>query len=146
MGSEMCIRDRVRVEVGVFEGLGLAVKRTWETSAFMLRMIGRLVTGQASIDNLGGPIAIADAAGKTASYGLLEFIRFLAAISISLGVLNLLPIPVLDGGHLLFFLFEGIRGRALSEEAQMHGQRVGLALLLALMVLAFYVDLTRLLG
>ena len=86
------------------------------------------------------------AAGKSASYGLVDFLKFLAFVSVSLGLLNLLPIPVLDGGHLLFFLVEAAKGSPLSDQAQLQAQRVGMAILLALMVLAFYVDLSRLLG
>jgi regulator of sigma E protease len=98
------------------------------------------------VENLSGPITIAETAGKTASFGLDYFVKFLAVVSISLGVLNLLPIPVLDGGHLLYFLIEWVKGSPLSEQAQMQGQKVGLLMLAALMTLAFYVDLTRLFG
>jgi len=115
-------------------------------SLFMLKMLGRMLTGEASVKNLSGPISIAQIAGKSASYGPTYFLKFLALVSISLGVLNLLPVPVLDGGHLLFFLIEALKGSPLSEEAQMQGQRIGMAILLALMGLAFYVDISRLLG
>jgi regulator of sigma E protease len=132
--------------MGPLEALPEAVSRTWEYSYLTLKVIGRILTGQASIKNLSGPITIADAAGRTASIGLVQFVKFLAIVSISLGVLNLLPIPVLDGGHLLFFLFEAIKGSPLSEELMMQGQRIGLAILLSLMAVAFYVDLSRLFG
>ncbi len=102
--------------------------------------------GKASVENLSGPISIAETAGKTASYGLAYFVKFLAVVSISLAVLNLLPIPVLDGGHLLYFAIEAVKGSPLSEQAQMQGQRVGIAILAALMTLAFYVDISRLVG
>jgi len=105
-----------------------------------------MLMGRASVKNLSGPISIAEAAGKTASYGLGHFIKFLAAVSISLGLINLFPIPVLDGGHLLYFAIEAVKGSPLSEQAQLQGQRVGIALLAALMALAFYVDISRLLG
>ncbi len=137
---------RVEIRMGPVHALGAAVRQTWDLSLLMLRMLGKMATGQSSISNLSGPISIAQTAGKTASYGLVSFLKFLALVSSSLGVLNLLPIPVLDGGHLLFYLIEAVKGSPLSEKAQIQGQRIGMALLLALMALAFYVDLSRLLG
>lgn len=137
---------RTEVQLGPLDALDAAVRKTGDLSGLMLKVLWRMATGQASIENLSGPITIAETAGKTASYGFHQFVKFLAVVSISLGVLNLLPIPVLDGGHLMFFLFEAIKGGPLSEKAQMQGQRIGMALLLALMSLAFYVDLSRLLG
>jgi len=137
---------RTEVRLGPLAAVGVAVGTTADMSLLMLRVIGRMLVGEASIKNIGGPLTIAETAGKTASYGLGYFVKFLAIVSISLGVINLFPIPILDGGHLLYFAIEAIRGRPLSEQAQMRGQRVGLALLLALMTLAFYVDLSRLLG
>lgn len=136
----------VRVSHGPIESLGLAFSKTYEMSALMLRVMGRMLIGEASIHNLSGPISIAETAGRTASYGLDSFIKFLAVVSISLGVLNLLPIPVLDGGHLMFYLVEWIKGSPVSEEVMIQGQKVGFLLLAALMTLAFYVDLSRLLG
>ncbi len=138
--------DEYRVEVvyGPIDGVAVAVSKTGEMSLFMLKMIGRMLTGELSIKNLSGPISIAQTAGKTASYGFTQFLKFLALVSISLGVLNLLPVPVLDGGHLLFFLVEAVKGSPLSEASQAFGQKMGLAILLGLMTLAFYVDLTRL--
>jgi regulator of sigma E protease len=136
---------RAEVRLGPFAAVGAAVGKTADMSMLMLRMIGRMIVGKASVENLSGPISIAETAGKTASYGLGYFVKFLAVVSISLGVLNLLPIPVLDGGHLLFFAIEALIGRPLSEQAQLQGQRVGIALLAALMTLAFYVDISRLL-
>jgi regulator of sigma E protease len=136
----------VEVRLGPVDALGAAVGKTLDMSALMLRVIWRMLIGQASVENLSGPISIAETAGKTASYGLDYFIRFLAVVSISLGVLNLLPIPVLDGGHLLYFTIEALKGSPLSEQAQLQGQRIGLALLAALMTLAFYVDINRLLS
>jgi len=137
---------RVEVRLGPLEAIGASVTKTGEMSVFMLKMLGRMLIGEASVKNLSGPISIAQTAGKSASYGTVYFIKFLALISISLGVLNLLPVPVLDGGHLLFFLAEAIKGGPLSENIQMQGQRIGLMIILALMGLAFYVDIARLLG
>ena len=137
---------RAEIRLGPVDALGAAVFKTWDMSVFMLRTLGRMLTGEASVKNLSGPISIAQSAGKSASYGFAYFVKFLALVSISLGVLNLLPVPVLDGGHLLFFIIEGVKGSPLSEQAQMNGQRIGLMILLALMCLAFYVDISRLLG
>ena len=104
-----------------------------------------MLTGAASVDNLSSPIGIADTAGKTASFGLEPFVKFLALLSVSLGLLNLMPVPILDGGHLLYFAIEAIIGKPLSESIQAQGQKIGLALLLSLMTLAFYADIARLL-
>lgn len=135
-----------RANHGPVGALDEATYRVWELSAVTLKMLGRMLVGQASLDNLSSPIGIADAAGKTASFGLEPFAKFLALLSISLGLLNLLPIPVLDGGHLVYFAIEGLRGKPLSETAMAVSQRVGLMLILGLMGLAFYVDLSRMLG
>jgi regulator of sigma E protease len=142
------IMDDYRVEVhyGPFEALDRAVSKTFDMSVMTLRVVGRMLIGQASVENLSGPITIAETAGRTASYGLESFVKFLAVVSISLGILNLLPVPVLDGGHLLYFFIEWVKGSPLSEAAQMQGQKIGLFLLAALMSLAFYLDLSRLLG
>uniref|UniRef100_UPI003592F159 RIP metalloprotease RseP n=1 Tax=Thiocapsa sp. TaxID=2024551 RepID=UPI003592F159 len=142
------IMDEYRVEVhyGPFEAFDRAVSKTLDMSVMTLRVVGRMLIGQASVENLSGPITIAETAGRTASYGLESFVKFLAVVSISLGILNLLPVPVLDGGHLLYFLIEWVKGSPLSEAAQMQGQKIGLFLLAALMSLAFYLDLSRLLG
>ncbi len=137
---------RVKVRYGPLEALQRAVVKTWDMSVLMLKVMGRMLTGQASIQNLSGPISIAQAAGDTASIGLDYFLKFLAVVSISLGVLNLLPIPILDGGHLLMFLIEAIKGSAVSESAMLLGQKIGIVLLLSLMVVAFYVDLSRVFG
>jgi regulator of sigma E protease len=144
--EDMFEEYRTEVRLGPIEAVGAAVVKTADMSVLMLRVIGRMLVGRASVENLSGPITIAETAGKTASYGLAYFVKFLAVVSISLGVLNLLPIPILDGGHLLYFAIEAVKGSPLSEQAQLQGQRVGLALLAALMTLAFYVDLTRLFG
>jgi regulator of sigma E protease len=137
---------KVTVRLGPLDAVGASFEKTVDMSTLMLRVMGRMLIGKASVENLSGPISIAETAGKTASYGLQYFIKFLAVVSISLGILNLMPIPILDGGHLLYFAIEGITGRPLSEQAQLQGQRIGLALLAALMTLAFYVDISRLLG
>lgn len=137
---------RVIVRMGPLEALPAAVSKTWDISGLIFKTLGRMLTGDMSVTNISGPISIAVSAGKTASYGLTPFLKFLAWVSISLGVLNLLPIPVLDGGHLLFFIIEGVKGSPLSEEAQLQGQQIGFVLLLMLMGLAFYVDIARLLG
>jgi regulator of sigma E protease len=143
---EVLERYRATHRMGPGEALPAAMERTLEYSVLTLKVIWRILTGEASIHNLSGPITIADAAGKTASIGFVYFLKFLAIVSISLGVLNLLPVPVLDGGHLLYFAIEAVKGSPLSEAAMLQGQKIGLALLLGLMSLAFYVDLLRIFG
>ena len=122
-----------------------AIKKTWETSVFTLQMIGKMVAGEMSWKNVSGPITIADYAGKSAQMGISSYLGFLAVISISLGVLNLLPIPVLDGGHLMYYVVEMVKGSPLSARAMEVGQQVGMALLFALMAFAIYNDISRLL-
>lgn len=136
----------VRVELDPFSALGRAMSHTWETSTFTLRMIGRMVTGDLSWKNVSGPVTIADYAGQSARMGLDHYLKFLALISISLGVLNLLPIPILDGGHLLYYLAEVIKGGPLSERVMEIGQQIGLGLLGLLMAFAFYNDINRLIS
>ena len=123
-----------------------AVSETWSVSALTVRLLWRMVVGDVSWKNISGPIQIADYAGKTASVGLEPFLSFLALISVSLAVLNLLPVPVLDGGHLLYYACEFVRGRPLSERVQAMGQQAGMVALLMLMSLAFYNDILRLFG
>lgn len=134
----------VRVSYGPFEALAKAAQQTWETTTFSFAMIGRMITGDVSWRNLSGPVTIADYAGQSASLGATQYLRFLALISISLGVLNLLPIPILDGGHLLYYSAEIIKGGPLSERAMEIGQQIGLVLLGLLMAFAFYNDIYRL--
>ena len=134
------------IRYGAITAVGHSLYKTWDLSLLMLRMMGKMLIGEVSVKNLSGPISIADSAGKSASYGFSYFLKFLAVVSISLGVLNLLPIPVLDGGHLFFFLIEAIKGSPLSDKFIEQGQKIGMLILLAIMSLAFYVDLNRFIG
>lgn len=136
----------VTVQRGPFEGLWNGVVRTWEVSALTLRMMGRMIIGEASIKNLSGPLTIADYAGKSASLGLTQYLLFLALISVSLGVLNLLPLPVLDGGHLMYYLWEAVTGRSISDAWMERLQRGGVAVLLVMMSIALFNDVARFLG
>jgi regulator of sigma E protease len=138
--------ERVEVRYGLVEGVGVALRKTWDITALTLKMLGQIALGQASLSNLSGPLTIADAAGKTASVGLGAYITFLALVSVGLGVLNLLPVPMLDGGHLLYYAAEGVTGRPLSDGVMAWGQRIGIGLLGALMVIALTNDFVRLLG
>lgn len=134
----------VHLRLGPMDAVTRALHQTWDTSIFSLRMIGRMLTGQLSWKNISGPVTIADYAGQSAQLGLDHYVKFLALISISLGVLNLLPIPVLDGGHLLYYFAEFIKGGPLSERVMEIGQQIGLGLLILLMIFAFYNDINRL--
>jgi regulator of sigma E protease len=124
--------------------LGEAVRKTWETSVVSLKMMWKMVMGEVSLKNLSGPITIADYAGQSAQIGLGAYLGFLALISISLGVLNLLPIPLLDGGHLLYYTVELIKGSPVSKKLWEAGQNVGIALLVTMMAFALYNDISRL--
>jgi regulator of sigma E protease len=132
------------VRYGPVDALIEGTRRTWELSVFTVKMLGRIVTGDASVKNISGPITLADFAGQSAQAGLLAFVGYLALISISLGVLNLLPVPLLDGGQLLYYFAEIVRGRPLPDRAFEMGQRIGMALLAALMALALFNDFSRL--
>jgi regulator of sigma E protease len=131
---------------GPVDSLTHAMARTWSSTVFTLRMLGRMVTGDVSIKNISGPINIAQFAGESAERGLDYFLGFLAIVSISLGVLNLLPIPVLDGGQIVYQSIEGLKGSPLSERAQIVGQQIGIFALILLMSFAFYNDLSRIFG
>lgn len=137
---------RVVVRHGLLEAVPAAIVKTWEMSTLTLRALWKMIIGKASLENLSGPISIAQYAGQSAAIGWASFLGFLAIVSVSLGVLNLLPVPVLDGGHLMYYVIEFFKGSPVSEEAQLVGQRIGIVLLLALMALAFYNDLARLFG
>ncbi|KVH79958.1 RIP metalloprotease RseP [Burkholderia ubonensis] len=134
----------VDVRYGPIDSLKLGARRTWDIAVYSLRMFGRMITGDASLKNLSGPVTIADYAGKSARLGPSAFLSFLALVSISLGVLNLLPIPVLDGGHLLYYLVEAATGKAVSERWQLILQRAGLICIVALSAIALFNDLARL--
>ena len=123
-----------------------AFHKTWEMSVLTLKVLAKMITGDASVKNLSGPISIAKYAGQSASIGMTQLLTFLAVVSISLGVLNLLPIPLLDGGHLVYYVIEFITGKPVSDSIQITGQQIGLVLLLGLMGLALYNDFVRLLG
>ncbi|HQY75337.1 MAG TPA: RIP metalloprotease RseP, partial [Rhodoferax sp.] len=136
----------VMVRYGFLDGLQRAFTHTAEVAMLTLRMMGQIVTGDASLKNLSGPITIADYAGKSASMGVSQFAIFLALISVSLGVLNLLPLPVLDGGHLMYYLWESVTGRPPSAVWEERLQKFGLAVLMMMMSVALFNDISRLLG
>jgi regulator of sigma E protease len=132
------------VRYGPLAALAEGARKTWELSVFTVKMLGRVLVGEASVKNISGPITLADYAGQSAQAGALVFVGYLALISISLGVLNLLPVPLLDGGQLLYYFAEIVRGRPLSDRAFELGQRIGMAVLAALMALALFNDFSRL--
>ena len=136
----------VAVHYGFVEGFTGAVSQTWQMSSLTVKMLGKMIVGQASLKNLSGPVTIADYAGQSVRLGLAYYLGFLAVVSISLGVLNLLPLPVLDGGHLMYYLFEAVTGRQVSELWLDRLQRGGVAIMLVMMSLALYNDMARLLG
>ena len=131
------------VSYGPLKALTQSLRKTWETSAISLEMMGKMVIGEVSMKNISGPITIADYAGQSVKMGVVAYLRFLALISISLGVLNLLPIPLLDGGHLLYYVAELVKGSPVSETSWEFGQKIGIALLGTLMVFAIYNDINR---
>jgi regulator of sigma E protease len=133
----------VTVRYGPVDALVQGATKTWDLSVFTLKMLGRILTGGASLKNISGPLTMADYAGQSAQAGALTFIGYLALISISLGVLNLLPVPLLDGGHLLYYLVEIFKGSPVSDRVVEVGQRIGMAVLALLMALALFNDLTR---
>ena len=141
---EVAERLTVTVRYGIVDALAQGTQKTWELSVFTLKMLGRIVTGNASVKNISGPITMADFAGQSAQAGVLVFVGYLALISISLGVLNLLPVPLLDGGHLLYYFAELIKGSPVSDHVFEVGQRIGMAVLAMLMALALFNDLSRL--
>ena len=138
--------EMVTVRYGAFDGLRQAVRQTWQMSVLTVKMLGKMLIGQASLKNLSGPLTIADYAGQSVRLGLAYYLGFLAVVSVSLGVLNLLPLPILDGGHLMYYLFEGVTGRPVSELWLDRLQRGGVAIMLMMMSLALYNDVARLLG
>jgi regulator of sigma E protease len=132
------------VRYGPLEALEQGARKTWELSVFTLKMLGRIIIGEASLKNISGPLTLADFAGQSAQAGMLAFVTYLALISISLGVLNLLPVPLLDGGHLLYYFAEIFKGSPVSDRAFEVGQRIGMAMLAVLMALALFNDVSRL--
>ena len=140
--------ENMRVTHGynVFESIPRAFSRTWDFSVLTLKMMGKIFTGEISIKNLSGPVSIAQYAGYSASAGLARFLDFLAIVSISLGILNLLPIPILDGGHLTYYIIEVVRKKPVSDETQEFASRIGMVLLFSLMGVALYNDILRVIG
>ena len=138
--------EMVTVRHGFIEGIAQGATRTWEVSSLTVRMLGRMLIGEASLKNLSGPITIADYAGQSVQQGLAYYLGFLALVSVSLGVLNLLPLPMLDGGHLMYYIFEAVTGRPVSDAWLARLQRGGIAVLLTMMSVALFNDVARLLG
>lgn len=140
------LQNSLQVEYRLAPGAALiaATRKTFDYSALTVKMVGRMVTGRAAVENLSGPISIAQYAGQSARLGYIQFLKFLAIVSISLGILNLLPIPVLDGGHLLLYAIEAVKGSPVSDQTQLWFQHIGMGLLLGLMSLALFLDIERL--
>jgi len=143
-GGEWPVEMLRTVSFGPVEAIGEGLRRTWTMSVLTLDSLKKMLFGELSVKNLSGPITIAKVAGASAQSGVADFLNFLAYLSISLGVLNLLPIPVLDGGHLLFYLIEWARGRPLSDRVQGWGIQIGISLVIGVMLLALVNDLGRL--
>ena len=143
---EMLENLLVKISYPPVTALSKAAAKTWEMTYFTLRMLGKMVMGDVSLKNVSGPITIADYAGQSAQMGFVAYLGFLALISVSLGVLNLLPIPVLDGGHLMYYLIEMIRGKPLPEKVMEIGHQIGMLLLITLMIFALHNDLLRLIA
>lgn len=146
MDGNLMQRISTTVSYGPLESLQKALVKTWDTSLFSLRMMGKMIVGEVSLKNLSGPITIADYAGQSAQSGWISYLMFLALISISLGVLNLLPVPLLDGGHLMYYSVEIFTGKPVSEKIMAVGQHIGMTLLFVLMAFALYNDIHRLFG
>jgi len=150
VGASVYIPEELMKSVSVeyslppLAAIPVALETTYYYSVTSLKMMGKMLIGKASVENLSGPISIAQYAGQSATMGLAPFIKYMALVSVSLGILNLLPIPVLDGGHLLFFAIEGIKGSPVSERIQIFFQQIGIALLVSLMALAMFLDVDRL--
>jgi regulator of sigma E protease len=140
------VPEAVTVRTGLWAGLARGASLTWEQSVLTVKMFGRMLIGQASLKNISGPITIADYAGQSAERGVAYYIGFLALVSVGLGVINLMPVPMLDGGHLMYYLFEGLTGRPVPDSWLVWLQRAGAAVLLMMMTLAFYNDLAPRLG
>lgn len=134
----------IKIDYSPLQSLQQAVKKTWDTATFSLKMLGKMIAGQVSIKGISGPVTIATYAGESASLGLGTFLNFLALVSISIGVLNLLPIPVLDGGHLLYYITEILKGSPVSDNTMLIGQKIGFALLGLMMTIAIFNDFNRL--
>ena len=141
--EEQLAAQKVVVRYGLFESFGKGLMKTWEVSILTVKLLWKLVVGEASLKNISGPITIAEYAGVSAAIGFSAFVGALAIISISIGILNLLPIPMLDGGHLFYYLVEMVKGSPVSERFEAAGQRVGILMLAGLMGLAFYNDILR---
>ncbi|MDO4683565.1 MAG: RIP metalloprotease RseP [Lautropia sp.] len=138
--------EMVSIDLGPVEALAHGAARTWEMSIFSLKMLGKMITGNLSWKNLSGPVAIADYAGQSAAIGWYAYVGFMALISVSLGVLNLLPVPVLDGGRLVYYAAEAIKGSPFSDRFRQASQQVGLVMIVGLMIVALFNDLSRLFG
>ena len=137
---------RSQRDVSVMDGFVLGAQRTWQYSTLTLKFFGKMLIGEASIKSISGPVTIGEIAGKSAMLGWEAYIQFLAIISVSLGVMNLLPIPVLDGGHLVYYIIEWVRGKPLSEQIQIWGLKIGLCIMGLFMLVAFFNDFTRIFG